>query len=145
MSPTKETIHSAVVNCLRNIYDPEIPVNIYDLGLIYNVDVDDDLNVKILMTMTAPDCPEAEYMFQEVRQMVSYISGVKNVDVELTFDPPWSMDMIPDNIKAEVNYVISSQNIRRNLNTFPRMVAALVWRILRPIRRYLLAIYRRIR
>ena len=94
-----------VIDVLNTIYDPEIPVNIYDLGLIYNVDVDDDLNVKILMTMTAPDCPEAEYMFQEVRQMVSYISGVKNVDVELTFDPPWSMDMIPDNIKAELGFL----------------------------------------
>ncbi len=102
MEPTKESITSAVVNCLKNIYDPEIPVNIYDLGLIYKVDVDDSLNVKILMTMTAPDCPEAEYMFQEVRQMVSYISGVKNVDVELTFDPPWSMDMIPEDVKLEL-------------------------------------------
>ena len=105
MTPNKETINSAVVNCLRNIYDPEIPVNIYDLGLIYKVDVDDDLNVKILMTMTAPDCPEAEYMFQEVKQMVSYISGVKSVDVELTFDPPWSMDMIPDDIKVELGFM----------------------------------------
>ena len=105
MNPNQETIKSAVVNCLKNIYDPEIPVNIYDLGLIYNVDVDADLNVKILMTMTAPDCPEAEYMFQEVRQMVSYISGVKSVDVELTFDPPWIMDMIPDDIKVELGFM----------------------------------------
>jgi FeS assembly SUF system protein len=105
MEPTKETINSAVVNCLRNIYDPEIPVNIYDLGLIYKVDVDDDLNVHILMTMTAPDCPEAEYMFQEVKQMVSYISGVKSVDVELTLDPPWSMDMIPDEVKVELGFM----------------------------------------
>jgi FeS assembly SUF system protein len=105
MEPTKETINSAVVNCLRNIYDPEIPVNIYDLGLIYKVEVDDDLNVHILMTMTAPDCPEAEYMFQEVKQMVSYISGVKNVDVELTFVPPWSMDMIPDEVKVELGFM----------------------------------------
>lgn len=105
MEPTKETIWSAVVNCLKNIYDPEIPVNIYDLGLIYKVDVDDELNVKILMTMTAPDCPEAEYMFQEVKQMVSYISGVKSVDVELTFDPPWSMDMIPEDVKLELGFL----------------------------------------
>jgi FeS assembly SUF system protein len=105
MEPTKETINSAVVNYLRNIYAPEIPVNIYDLGLIYKVEVDDDLNVHILMTMTAPDCPEAEYMFQEVKQMVSYITGVKNVDVELTFDPPWSMDMIPDDVKAELGFL----------------------------------------
>ena len=96
MDPTKETIWSAVVNCLKNIYD---------LGLIYKVDVDDDLNVKILMTMTAPDCPEAEYMFQEVKQMVSYISGVKSVDVELTVDPPWTMDMIPDDIKVELGFL----------------------------------------
>ena len=102
MEPTKETIWSAVVNCLKNIYDPEIPVNIYDLGLIYKVDVDDELNVKILMTMTAPDCPEAEYMFQEVKQMVSYISGVKSVDVELTFDPPWTMDRMTDAAKMEL-------------------------------------------
>ena len=105
MEPTKETITDAVINCLRSIYDPEIPVNIYDLGLIYNVDIDDALNVKIVMTMTAPDCPEAEYMFQEVKQMVSYISGVKDVEVELTFDPPWSMDMIPDNIKVELGFM----------------------------------------
>ena len=102
MEPNKETLRSAIVNCLRNIYDPEIPVNIYDLGLIYNIDIDDDLNVRILMTMTAPDCPEAEYMFQEVRQMVGYISGVKSVEVELTFDPPWDMDRIPDEVKLEL-------------------------------------------
>ena len=105
MTPNKDTIYNAVINCLKNVYDPEIPVNIYDLGLIYHVGVDDDLNVKILMTMTAPDCPEAEYMFQEVKQMVSYISGVKNVEVELTFDPPWSMDMIPDDIKVELGFM----------------------------------------
>ena len=105
MEPTKETLNSAIVNCLKNIYDPEIPVNIYDLGLIYKVEVTDDLRVKILMTMTAPDCPEAEYMFQEVKQMVSYISGVKEVEVELTFDPPWSMDMIPDEIKVELGFM----------------------------------------
>ena len=105
MEPTQETIKSAVVNCLKTIYDPEIPVNIYDLGLIYKVDVDEGLNVKILMTMTAPDCPEAEYMYMEVKQMVGFISGVKSVDVELTFDPPWSMDMIPDDIKAELGFL----------------------------------------
>ena len=105
MNPTQETIQSAVVNCLRNIYDPEIPVNIYDLGLIYKVDIDDEFNVKILMTMTAPDCPEAEYMYMEVKQMVGYIQGIKSVDVELTFDPPWSMDMIPDDIKVELGFM----------------------------------------
>ncbi|MBR1850202.1 MAG: DUF59 domain-containing protein [Bacteroidales bacterium] len=102
MEPNKETITSAVVGCLRNIYDPEIPVNIYDLGLIYKIDVDDDLNVHILMTMTAPDCPEAEFMFNEVREMVSYITGVRSVDVELTFDPPWDFNNLTDEVKVEL-------------------------------------------
>ena len=89
MEPNKETLKDAIVNCLKNIYDPEIPVNIYE----------------ILMTMTAPDCPEAEYMYMEVKQMVGYIQGIKSVDVELTFDPPWSMDMIPDDIKVELGFM----------------------------------------
>lgn len=105
MEPNKETIKSAVVNCLKNIYDPEIPVNIYDLGLIYGIEVDDDLNVKIVMTMTAPDCPEAEYMLMEARQMVGYISGVKSVEVELTFDPPWSFENLSDEVKLELGFL----------------------------------------
>ena len=102
MDPTPETIKDAAINVLKNIYDPEIPVNIYDLGLIYKVDVDTGLNVKILMTMTAPDCPEAEYMFMEVKQMVGYIQGVKSVDVELTFDPPWDFNNLSDEVKTEL-------------------------------------------
>ena len=105
MTPNKETIKSAVVNCLKNIDDPEIPVNIYDLGLIYNIDIDDELNVKVLMTMTAPDCPEAEYMFREVKEMIGYIQGIKSVDVELTFDPPWSFDNLSDATKAELGFL----------------------------------------
>lgn len=100
--PNKETLHSAVVNALRSIYDPEIPVNIYDLGLIYKIDIDDDFNLKILMTMTAPDCPEAEYMFLEVRQMTECINGIKSVDVELTFDPPWDFNNLSDEVKLEL-------------------------------------------
>ena len=102
MEPNKDTISSAVVNCLKNIYDPEIPVNIYDLGLIYKVDVDDDLNVRVVMTMTAPDCPEAEYMFQEVHDMIAYIKDVKSVNVELTFDPPWDFNKLSDDVKVEL-------------------------------------------
>lgn len=105
MEPTQETIKSAVINCLKNIYDPEIPVNIYDLGLIYNIDVDNELNVKVLMTMTAPDCPEAEYMFVQVREMIGYISGVKSVDVELTFDPPWNFENLSDEVKMELGFM----------------------------------------
>lgn len=102
MEPNKETLNNAVINVLKNIYDPEIPVNIYDLKLIYSIDIDDEFNVKIVMTMTAPDCPEAEFMFREVKEMVSYIEGIKSVDVELTFNPPWSPDMLSDDIKLEL-------------------------------------------
>ena len=102
MEPNKETLNHAVINVLKNIYDPEIPVNIYDLKLIYSIDIDDEFNVKIVMTMTAPDCPEAEFMFREVKEMVSYIEGIKSVDVELTFNPPWTPDLLSDDIKLEL-------------------------------------------
>lgn len=103
--PTADSIKQNTVNVLKSIYDPEIPVNIYDLGLIYDINVEplnEGFRVKILMTMTAPDCPEAEFMFQDVRQMVQYIESVVDVDVELTFDPPWSPDRLTDEVKIEL-------------------------------------------
>lgn len=103
--PTKESLNSAVIDCLRNIYDPEIPVNIYDLGLIYKLDIDDDFNLNILMTMTAPNCPEAEYMVAEVHQMCGYIHGIKSVNIEVTFDPPWTPDRLTDEIKLELGFL----------------------------------------
>ena len=102
MEHTKEELKTEIVSTLRNIYDPEIPVNIYDLGLIYAIDIDDEYNVHITMTMTAPDCPEAEYMFQEVRTMVKVIAGVKSVDVELTFNPPWDYVNLSDEVKLQL-------------------------------------------
>ena len=102
MTPTKETIKDAVINCLRTIYDPEIPVNIYDLGLIYNIHIDDEFNVTIIMTLTAPDCPEAEYMVAQARELSGYIEGVKSVNVQITFDPPWDFNRLPDDIKLEL-------------------------------------------
>ena len=98
----KTLLEERIVDVLKTVYDPEIPVNIYDLGLIYNIDLDDEFNVKILMTMTAPDCPEAEYMYMEVKQMVGYIQGIKSVDVELTFDPPWDYANLSDEVKVEL-------------------------------------------
>ncbi len=103
--PTKESIEKAVVDVLKNIYDPEIPVNIYDLGLIYEVaatPLNEGFRVKVVMTMTAPDCPEAEFMYRDVRTMVEYIAGVVDVDVELTFDPPWTPDRLTDEVKLEL-------------------------------------------
>lgn len=98
----KEKIKEQTINCLRNVYDPEIPVNIYDLGLIYGIDVDDECNVKITMTLTAPDCPEAEFMVHEAKDFVSHIEGVKDVVVDITFDPPWDYSRLTDAVKLEL-------------------------------------------
>jgi len=98
----KKILEEKIINVLKNVYDPEIPVNIYELGLVYENKVDDEGNVKIVMTLTAPNCPVADVMPQQVKEEISYLSGVKNVDVEITFDPPWDMDMISDEGKLEL-------------------------------------------
>lgn len=102
MLPTKETIESAIITVLKNIYDPEIPVNIYDLGLIYAVDIDNDLNVKVTMTLTSPNCPVAESLPTEVKDSLKLIDGVKNVQVQITFDPPWSMENLSEEAMLEL-------------------------------------------
>ena len=98
----KEQLKEQAINCLRNVYDPEIPVNIYDLGLIYDIQVDDDANVKVIMTLTAPDCPEAEFMVHEAKDFIQHIEGVKDVDIEITFDPPWDYNKLTDAVKLEL-------------------------------------------
>ena len=97
-----ETLKERVIAVLKTIYDPEIPVDIWTLHLIYGVDVDEEGNVKIVMTVTAPNCPVAETLPAEVRNRVQAVMGVKKVDVELTFDPVWSIDMLSDEAKAEL-------------------------------------------
>ncbi|MFH0760912.1 MAG: iron-sulfur cluster assembly protein [Bacteroidota bacterium] len=94
-----------IVRVLRNIYDPEIPVNIYDLGLIYEVNVNEDGKVDILMTLTAPGCPMADELMQEIHEEVSKIEGVTRVNVKLTFNPPWNRDMMTDEAKLELGYL----------------------------------------
>ena len=96
------TLKDTVISVLKTIYDPEIPVDIWTLHLIYGVDVDEEGNVKIVMTVTAPNCPVAEVLPAEVRNRVQAIMGVKHVDVELTFDPVWSIHMLSDEAKAEL-------------------------------------------
>ena len=96
------TLKETVISVLKTIYDPEIPVDIWTLHLIYGVDVDEEGNVKIVMTVTAPNCPVAETLPAEVRQRVQAVMGVKKVDVQLTFDPVWSIDMLSDEAKAEL-------------------------------------------
>jgi len=91
-----------IVRVLKGIYDPEIPVDIYELGLIYDVMVNEDMDVKILMTLTSPNCPVAESLPQEVEQKVKAIDAVKSVELELTFDPPWSRDLMSEEAKLEL-------------------------------------------
>jgi FeS assembly SUF system protein len=95
-------LKETVINVLKTIYDPEIPVDIWTLHLIYGVDVDEEGNVKIVMTVTAPNCPVAEVLPTEVKQRVQAIMGVKKVEGELTCDPVWSIDMLSDEAKAEL-------------------------------------------
>jgi FeS assembly SUF system protein len=98
----KKDLEERIIKDLKEIFDPEIPVNIYEIGLIYKIDINDDFNVHILMTLTTPNCPVAESLPLEVREMVKIVEGVKSVDVELTFEPPWDMSMLSDEAKLEL-------------------------------------------
>ena len=91
-----------IVRVLKTIYDPEIPVDIYELGLIYDVFVNEDQEVKILMTLTSPNCPVAETLPVEVEEKVRSLDMVKDAEVEITFDPPWSQDLMSEEAKLEL-------------------------------------------
>ncbi len=97
-----QEIGEKIVRVLKTIYDPEIPVDIYELGLIYDVMVSEDNDVKILMTLTSPNCPVAETLPVEVQEKVRSIKEVGEVDVEITFDPPWTQDLMSDEAKLEL-------------------------------------------
>ena len=92
----------AIVAMLKTVYDPEIPVNVYDLGLIYKVEVDEQKNVRIDMTLTAPNCPAADFLIEDIRMKVASIDDVKNVDVNLVFEPEWDKDMMSEEAKLEL-------------------------------------------
>lgn len=91
-----------IVKVIKTIYDPEIPVDIYELGLIYDVFVNEDNDVKILMTLTSPNCPVAETLPVEVEEKVKSINSVKDAEVEITFDPPWTQDLMSEEAKLEL-------------------------------------------
>jgi FeS assembly SUF system protein len=91
-----------IVKVLKTIYDPEIPVDIYELGLIYDVFVNEDYEVKILMTLTTPNCPVAETLPLEVEEKIKSLNDVKTAEVEITFDPPWSQDLMSEEAKLEL-------------------------------------------
>jgi FeS assembly SUF system protein len=96
------SLEAEIVNILKNVYDPEIPVNIYDLGLIYDIDTDDDHHVEITMTLTAPNCPVADILPNEIKEKVSAIPGVKSAEINLVFDPPWDQSMMSEEALLEL-------------------------------------------
>ena len=94
-----------IVKELKSIFDPEIPVDIYELGLIYDVFVNEDSEVKIMMTLTSPNCPVAESLPQEVEEKIRSIDEVKTAEVEITFDPPWTKDLMSEEAKLELGFM----------------------------------------
>jgi len=95
-------LESEIIKVIKTVFDPEIPVNVYDLGLIYEINVEEDNKVRIVMTLTSPNCPVAEALPEEVREKVAAVEGVKSVDLNLTFDPPWSKDMLSEEALLEL-------------------------------------------
>ena len=100
----KTKIEERIVDVLKTVYDPEIPVNIYDLGLIYRVEVADDGTVDVDMTFTAPTCPAADFILEDVRQKVDGIEGVKSANVNLVFEPEWDKSMMTDEARMELGF-----------------------------------------
>ncbi len=102
---TQFEIEEKIVAMLKTVYDPEIPVNIYDLGLIYNIDVGEEGNVVIDMTLTAPNCPVADFILEDVRQRIESIEGVTAATINLVFEPEWDKDMMSDEAKLELGFL----------------------------------------
>ena len=98
-------LEEKIVKMLRTVYDPEIPVNVYDLGLIYSVDIDDDKNARIEMTLTAPNCPAADFIMEDVRMKVESIDELKSVDLQLVFEPEWDREMMSEEAKLELGFL----------------------------------------
>ena len=98
------TLRDKIEGALRTVFDPEIPVNIFDLGLVYEVKIEDNGNVKITMTLTAPACPAAGEIVHDVQQKVEEIVGVMDCHVQLTFDPPWNKEMMTEEAKLELGF-----------------------------------------
>ena len=94
-----------IVNQTKEVFDPEIPVNIYDLGLIYEINIDEEKNVEVIMTLTSPNCPVAESLPKEVSQKIKNLNGMKSLSVYLTFDPPWDQNMMSEDAKLALDII----------------------------------------
>jgi len=104
-STTDHALYETVVEACRSVYDPEIPVNIYDLGLVYTISISPENDVKVLMSLTAPGCPVAGEMPGWVADAVEPLPGVKTVDVQIVWDPPWGMEMMSDEARLELGFM----------------------------------------
>ena len=99
------TTEERIVRMLKTVYDPEIPVNIYDLGMIYNIEVTPEQDATIEMTFTAPNCPAADFILEDVRMKVESVEGIKAVNINLVFDPPWDRDMMSEEAKLDLGFL----------------------------------------
>ena len=105
METTRFTLEENIVKMLKTVYDPEIPVNVYDLGLIYKIDVSDTGEAAIDMTLTAPNCPAADFIMEDVRQKIESVDGVKSATINLVFEPEWDKDMMSEEAKLELGFL----------------------------------------
>jgi FeS assembly SUF system protein len=105
LADTKKKIEQKIINVLKAIFDPEIPVDIYELGIIYEIRVDDQFNVEIIMTLTSPNCPVAESLPKEVEDKVGEVHGVITSKVNIVFDPPWDKDMMSEEAKLDLGMI----------------------------------------
>lgn len=105
METTKYTIEEKAVEMLKTVFDPEIPVNVYDLGLIYKIDVKDNMDIYVDMTLTAPNCPAADFIIEDIHQKLESIHGVGQVYVELVFEPEWTKDMMSEEAKLDLGFM----------------------------------------
>lgn len=101
----KFEIEEKIVAMLKTVYDPEIPVNVYDLGLIYKIDVSDNGEVALDMTLTAPNCPAADFIMEDIRQKVESVEGVTTATINLVFEPEWDKDMMSEEAKLELGFL----------------------------------------
>ena len=100
----KTLLEERIVDVLKTVYDPEIPVNIYDLGMIYKIDVQDDSSVELDMTFTAPNCPAADFILEDVRTKVESVEGIRNANVNLVFEPAWDQSMMSEEARVELGF-----------------------------------------
>lgn len=105
MPDQRLALEEQTIQMLRTVFDPEIPVDIYSLGLIYKIDIDDEANLHIDMTLTAPNCPAADFIIEDMRMKLESIQGIQSVDINIVFEPEWNKDMMSEEAKLELGFL----------------------------------------